>query len=558
MKKNILQAKKALLALFAMLMPLLASAQTEVEIDSIWYNLDEETLQAEVTYGDAKYSGSITIPATVNHEGVQYSVTSIGDEAFYGCESLTAITIPESVTSIRNYAFKYCESLTAINIPESVTSIGEYTFQYCSNLTAITIPENSQLTSIGNSAFKDCSSLTTINIPESVTSIGEGAFFSCRSLTEIHIGSIESWLTISYGNNESRPNYAASKVKLYIDDEELPEVEIPSTVTSIPSNAFRNCSNLTAITIPEGVTSIEKHAFYGCSSLTAIVVAEGNKFYDSRNGCNALIETSSNTLIQGCSATIIPASVKSIGESAFSRCTSLTTITIPESVTSIEKHAFYGCSSLTAITCKAITPPTVGSYAFSGVNKPIPVYVPESSVEKYQADSYWKYFTNIIGVKILEKCSTPTINYTDGKLLFACDTEGAEIKTRVVTENESEHTGVELEFIPTHTFTAYATKEQYEDSDVATLTICWIPCAEEHKSEEDGILTIPSKPVLISARDGVLTLSGLAEGTEVTLYTTDGTLVANQQSKAGEAKFTVDVHQVYIVHIGDKVVKIGM
>ena len=158
---------------------------------------------------------------------------------------------------------------------------------------------------------------------------------------------------------------------------------------------------------------------------------------------------------------------------------------------------------------------------------------------------------------VLGKCDTPTISYVDGKILLTCNTEGTEIRTNVLTENDNEYIGTEFDYISTHTFTAYATKENYEDSDVATLTICWVPCDENHE-EGDGILTIPSKPVLISARDGVLTLSGLAEGTEVALYTTDGIMVAQQQSSAGEAKFTVETNLVYLVHIGDKVVKIAM
>ena len=161
-----------------------------------------------------------------------------------------------------------------------------------------------------------------------------------------------------------------------------------------------------------------------------------------------------------------------------------------------------------------------------------------------------------VNERILGKCATPTISYVDGKVIFACDTDGAIVKSNFKDNNASDYSDSEVLFIPTYTLTAYATKENYEDSDVATLTLCWAPSNKGH--EDNGILTIPSTPVLISARDGVLTLSGLAEGTEVTLYTTDGTMVAHQQSCAGEAKFTVDTGKVYLVHIGDKVVKIGM
>ncbi len=199
---------------------------------------------------------------------------SIGDSAFSGCSSLTSITIPESLTSIGDSAFRGCSSLTRITIPESVTSIGGSAFEGCSRLTSITILGS--VTSIG--AFRGCSSLTSITIPESVTIIGGSAFYDCSSLTSI---------------------------------------TIPESVTSIGGSAFYDCSSLTSITIPESVTSIGDSAFRGCSSLTSIT---------------------------------IPESVTSIGDSAFRGCSSLTSITIPESVTSIGSSAFYDCSSLTSIT----------------------------------------------------------------------------------------------------------------------------------------------------------------------------------------------------------------
>ena len=170
--------KKHLLFLFAALLPLLASAQTKVEIDGIWYNLITKAKQAEVTKsGGTEYSGSITIPATITYEDVTYSVTSIGELAFSGCTNLTAITLPESVTSIGVGAFGGCYSLTAITIPEGVTSIEYMVFYGCTSLITITIPEG--VTSIEDSAFRYCRSLTAITIPEGVTSIGSLAFEDC-------------------------------------------------------------------------------------------------------------------------------------------------------------------------------------------------------------------------------------------------------------------------------------------------------------------------------------------------------------------------------------------
>ena len=540
--------------------------------------------------------GAFTNCSSLTTINIPENTTIIENGAFSGCSSLTDITIPENTTIIENSAFSGCSSLTDITIPEGVTSIGRGAFSRCSNLTSITVAEGNtvydsrggcnaiietnsntlitgcsstvipeSVTSIGVDAFYDHSNLTTINIPESVTSIENAAFYGCRNLTTITIP--KSVTSIG--------DYA------FYECSNLTAINIIKGVMYIGNYAFKNCSRLTTINIPESVRGIGNCAFYKCSNLTSINVDEGNTVYDSRNSCNAIIETSSNTLIVGCSTTIIPKGVTSIGDYAFYECSSLiainipdgvtyignyafencyclTGITFPESVTSIGNGAFEDCQRLISITCKSLTPPTIVDGSFYNVDKFIPVYVPTSSVEVYQSAEGWNKFTNIIGIELSKKCATPTISYIDGEVAFACDIEEVTIKSEIQENSSGKFEGTKISLIPTYTITAYATKENYEDSDVATLTLCWIPCTEEHESEETGILTIPSKPVLINARDGVLTLCGLEESTVVTLYTTDGTRIAHQQSSAGEATFTVDVHQVYIVHIGDKVVKIGM
>ncbi len=279
--------------------------------------------------------------------GTMFASIKIGD-LYY---NLDATNQTAEVTS-QNSSYPYWSTtITTANIPASVT-YSDVAYS---------------VTSIGNTAFQGCTGLTSVTIPNSVTSIEMYAFFDCSGLTSVTIG---------------------------------------NSVTSIGDAAFAYCTGLTSVTIPNSVTSIAGGAFDGCTGLTSIVVENGNSVYDSRNDCNAIIETATNTLIVGCQSTIIPNSVTSIGEFAFSGCSGLTSVTIPNSVTSIGEFAFSGCSgltsvtipnsvisigrwafgfcsSLTSVTIEAETPPTLGSGAFDNTNN-CPIYVSCGTLEAYK------------------------------------------------------------------------------------------------------------------------------------------------------------------------------
>ena len=299
------------------------------------------------------------------------SVTNIGESAFRMCSGLTNITIPDSVTSIGVAAFEDCSGLTSITIPESVTIIGASAFYGCSGLTDITIPDG--VTSIDAAAFKDCSGLTSITIPDSVTSIGFSAFDRCSGLTSI---TIPDSVTIIDAD-------------AFMDCSGLTSITIPESVTRIGDRAFDGCSGLTSITIPAGVTSIGDGAFNGCSNLTEIKVDTENTVYNDGNGSNALIETASKTLIRGCSKTIIPDSVISIGWSAFSECRGLKSITIPNSVTSISDCAFEDCSELTSITIPSNVT-NMGEFTFGETicSKDLVIHVEKGSYAEKWAKEY--------------------------------------------------------------------------------------------------------------------------------------------------------------------------
>ncbi len=218
---------------------------------------------------------------------------------------------------------------------------------YKVNPTSAEIPseiEGYPVTSIGKSAFVGCVRLVSIRIPDSVKTIANGAFSGCGSLTSI---------------------------------------TIPNSVTSIGDFAFSNCTSLTNITIPSSVTSIQYNPFTGCSNLASITVSSSNPVYDSRNNCNAIIKTSTNTLIGGCKNTIIPDSVTSIGSYVFNDITGLTDITIPDNVTSIGSSAFNGCSNLNNITIPSgVT--RIGEFAFNHCSSFTSITIPNGvkSIEK--------------------------------------------------------------------------------------------------------------------------------------------------------------------------------
>ena len=422
--------KKLLPVLIMSIMSVSAFAEDAV-IDGINYSLNDKTSEAKVVpnyYNEnifdsqKKYSGDITIPETVDYAGKTYSVTSIGEYAFYNCKDLTSVNIPNSVTAIESSAFESCSSLASITIPNSVTTIGDEVFSGCTGLTSVTIPNS--VTTIGDEVFISCTGLTSVTIGKGVTTIGDGAFFNCPSLESIII----EYDNFVYDSRDNSNAIIETETSTLITG--CKNTVIPVSVTAIGDGAFCGCSGLTSITIPNSITTIGEGAFFGCTGLTSItipksvtkigdgiftatgletiIVENSNPVYDSRNNGNAIIETKTNTLIAGCKNTVIPGSVTTINDFAFFLCPGLTSIVIPNSVTSIGECAFYGCTGLTSIISLIEEPFEIEDDVFEMADD-VPwdyeitsefttatLYVPTGTKAKYESTPAWNMFTNIV------------------------------------------------------------------------------------------------------------------------------------------------------------------
>ena len=291
--------KRIFSLLFVAMLAGQAWAQTTFTVDKIKYTVTDETNHCvSAGKGTTAPSGAIVIPPKVTNlnDGVEYTVTAIGNRAFMDCYNIKSVSLPETVTIIGNESFRGCSNLTTINIPNLVTYIDGGAFNGCHKLSSITLSEN--LDYIGGWAFYGCSSLTNVTIPNSVTKIGATAFYGCSGLTSITIPDGVTGIGKDVFNGCSG----------------LKSVTIPNTITKIGDNAFKGCSSLTSITIPSSVTSIGDWAFCDCLGLTSVT---------------------------------IPNSVTSIGSYAFKSCSDLKSVTIPNSVTSIGEYAFYACSNAT-------------------------------------------------------------------------------------------------------------------------------------------------------------------------------------------------------------------
>ena len=358
--------------------------------------------------------------------------------------------------------------------------------------------------------------------------------------TELEVTSGDSWNNTKYQGNVVIPEEVTymnrtrkvTSIGYYAFDNclDLTSVTIPNSVTSIGGSAFRSCTGLTSVTIPNSVTSIGSEAFYNCSGLTSVT---------------------------------IPNSVTSIGAYAFQYCSGLTSVTIPNSVTSIGESAFDGYNLSTVIS--EITQPFPVPYLFTrDTYFNATLYVPTGSIYHYKTTQTWNNFLFIEerngggDTPTPQKCEKPIIRYSKGKLSFSSATEGANFQSTISDTDISSYNSNEVQLGVTYNISVYATKDGYENSETVTATLCWIDAEPQTDNISNGVANIRAKAVMIQNIGGQLTVYGVDDDDEISVYNINGIRAGSAISSNGSAVINTNLQtgSVAIVKIGENSIKV--
>ena len=569
---------------------------------------------SEIAFLCCRSLTSVTIPN---------SVTSIGERAFARCSGLTSVTIGNNVTSIEDDAFYDCTSIVSVTVPVSdsssfcenkalgciSSSIGKPVMlidNEGAEIKEYVVPDG--VTSIYNNAFRNCCGLTSVTIPNSVTNIGRDAFNGCNKLTKVVVPDIAAWCGITFSNGYANPLYYAHR--LFSDlNTEVKNLIIPEGVPSIGNYAFYGCTSLNSVTIPNSVTNIGGVALYDCARLKDVYCHAEN-----------VPSTQNNTFQVG----IIANSTLYVPEKSLDSYKATSPWAYFGEILPIDNNMIYNLTYIVdGVVYKtyeveygaAITPepvPTKEGYTFSGWS-----YIPETmpatdvvvmgsfSINSYtltymvDGEEYKSYdveynatitpepaptkegytfsgwseipetmpahdvtVTGSFTQDISDKCATPTISYSYGKLTFNSDTEDVVFHSTITDTDITSYLSKDVELGVTYTITVYATKEGYNDSDVATATLCWIdvePATEGIvKDETTEVTEVKALPVLIQTQGGNITIQGAAEGTPIAIYDTSGKQYGSATSEKDRTTISTSLQPgtVAIVKIGEKSVKV--
>ena len=374
----------------------------------------------------------------------------LADYVFAYCSNMTSATLGNKVSSIGNNAFQGCSSLTSAILGLNVSAIGSYAFQACSSIETIDLPDPVPVLNVYT--FADCTSLKEIKIKSRMTDIKNSVFYNCTSLSLVVFADSEEELNLGSNQTETYnyPYYKDYGDPLFSSCP-LDSVYIGRNINYETSSTYgyspfyRNLS-LRAVRITDKETEISENEFYGCTNLQRVIIGDG---------------------------------VTIIKKWAFSDCSSLKFFAFGTQLETIEQEAFSDCASIVEISSKAVAPPVCGSQALDDINKwECKLYVPDGAMTTYQAADQWKdfFFTEegpgFAGETITEiiekKCETPTISIKDDELTFACNTNGVIFHYDITSSDvKGDITNNKVNLTRTYTITVYASKEGYNDSDVA-------------------------------------------------------------------------------------------
>lgn len=520
----------------------------DFEVNGIYYSiLSLPDLTVSVTQADgegANYTGTIKIPDKIPFREYVFDVIEISDYAFSN-SSIVEVNIPMSITKIGTSAFSNCKLLEKITIPESVTSIGTWCFASCSSLKYISLPSN--LTKIPDYTFRECSQLQSLDIPNEVTLIGEKALENCTSIQTL---------------------------------------VVPDKVSGIGDFCMSGMSSLNSLTLGKKCYSLGQYSLSGLSSLKSLIIAKPDEIEYPytisiwMSALNSPLEylylgkqlsadhgSSFNATVTLKNLEFATSSIHK--DFSFYRLTNLESISFG-TMKDINK-TFVNQKAMRKVYCHSAEPPTFSAATDKNVFSSSTyldgiLYVPAESIQLYKKADGWGNFWNIQALsedgagEETPKCAKPHISYNNGKLTFISETEGAICYSNITNSDITSYIGDEVQLTVTYNISVYATKDGYENSDVATATLCWIDVEPKTEGITDGIVQMPARAVMVKAEGGQLTVEGAEDNTIISAYSIDGVQAGTTSSRNGVASIytAIPKDSVTIVKIGNKSVKVIM
>ena len=591
--------KKLILTCLLVLAAAAGMAQETAVIDGVKYLLDGGKASVMQQSG---LTGDIVIPETVRHDDTDYTVTTVQSNAFKDNE-ITSISLPNTISVMGDACFESCSRLESVTLPAGLTSLGNSCFYDCRNLASVTLPEG--ITTLGVNCFYRCTSLTPVTLPEGIEELGYQCFYGCTSLESVVLpGSLRT-----IGNNCFYDCSALKSVmfggsigalpeKCFYGCTSLESIALPEGVKELGENCFYRCSNLASVTLPESITRLADFCFAECTSLSSITLPNsitdmGFRCFFRCSGLESVTLSEGITLLpsncfESCSSLVsvtLPGSILSLGSDCFISCTSLSSITLPEGLEMISGRCFYRCTSLTSIklprslnyiggscfancsyltdvTCQWDTPAGVDADTdiFENIYTECRLHVPVGSTSAYMSTEPWSAFKYVVEAdgQVVDpvRCATPVITYGDNGLVFSCETEGAEYHYSI-TASDAVKDGFSADGrIPlgaSYVISVYASAAGCVNSDVAKATLCFID-AELNTS---GISLTGQRGVVVSTSRGSVTISGLADGEQATLYSLGGMALSSCKAVGGSVTLNAgSAAGVAVVKIGGGSIKV--